>query len=47
MTARQELVLPPKTTLDQVYAFNLFLMKAVMNGRAKQLIDLAKVNLRR
>jgi hypothetical protein len=42
---RQELVLPPKTTLGQAYAFNLFLLKAVMNGRADQLIDLAKVNL--
>jgi pyruvate dehydrogenase (quinone) len=45
LTARQELVLPPKTTLGQAYAFNLFLLKAVMNGRADQLIDLAKVNL--
>jgi pyruvate dehydrogenase (quinone) len=44
-TARQELVLPPKTTLEQAYGFNLFLLKAVMNGRADQLIDLAKVNL--
>ena len=34
LTARQELVLPPKTTLGQAYAFNLFLLKAVMNGRA-------------
>src|SRR5262245_54257548 len=45
LTARQELVLPPKTTFGQAYAFNLFLLKAVMNGRADQLIDLAKVNL--
>jgi pyruvate dehydrogenase (quinone) len=45
LTARQELVLPPKTTLGQAYTFNLFLLKAVMNGRADQLIDLAKVNL--
>jgi pyruvate dehydrogenase (quinone) len=45
VTARQELVLPPKTTLSQAYAFNLFLLKAVMNGRANELIDLAKVNL--
>jgi pyruvate dehydrogenase (quinone) len=45
LTARQELVLPPKTTFAQAYAFNLFLLKAVMNGRADQLIDLAKVNL--
>jgi pyruvate dehydrogenase (quinone) len=45
VTARQELVLPPKTTFSQAYAFNLFLLKAVMNGRANELIDLAKVNL--
>jgi pyruvate dehydrogenase (quinone) len=45
LTARQELVLPPKTTFGQAYAFNLFLLKAVMSGRADQLIDLAKVNL--
>jgi pyruvate dehydrogenase (quinone) len=45
LTVRQELVLPPKTTFAQAYAFNLFLLKAVMNGRADQLIDLAKVNL--
>jgi pyruvate dehydrogenase (quinone) len=44
-TACQELVLPPKTTLGQAYAFNLFLLQAVMNGRADQPIDLAKVNL--
>ena len=44
-TARQGLVLPPKTTLGQAYAFNLSLLKAVMNGRADQLIDLAKINL--
>jgi pyruvate dehydrogenase (quinone) len=47
LSARQELVLPPKTTLDQAYAFNLFLLKAVMNGRANELIELAKVNIRR
>jgi pyruvate dehydrogenase (quinone) len=45
VTARQELVQPPKTTFSQAYAFNLFLLKAVMNGRANELIDLAKVNL--
>ena len=45
LTARQELILPPKTTLGQAYAFNLFLLQAVMNARADQPIDLAKVNL--
>lgn len=45
VSARQELVLPPKKTFAQVQDFSLFMLKAVLNGRADQLIDLAKVNL--
>jgi pyruvate dehydrogenase (quinone) len=45
VSARQELAMPPKTTLDQAYHFGMFTMKAVLDGRASQLIDLAKVNL--
>ena len=45
VSARQELAMPPKTTLDQAYHFGMFMMKAVLDGRAKQLVDLAKVNL--
>ena len=47
VSARQELVLPPKTSLGQAHSFGLFMLKAVMNGRADELIDLAKVNLLR
>src|SRR5580700_649595 len=47
VSARQELAMPPKTTLDQAYHFGMFMMKAVLDGRATQLIDLAKVNLTR
>jgi pyruvate dehydrogenase (quinone) len=47
VSARQELVLPPKTSLAQAQTFGLFMLKAVMNGRADELIDLAKVNLLR
>jgi pyruvate dehydrogenase (quinone) len=47
VSARQELAMPPKTTLDQAYHFGMFMMKAVLDGRASQLIDLAKVNLTR
>ena len=46
VSARQELVMPPKTTLDQAYHFGLFTLKAVMDGRASELIDLARTNLR-
>ncbi|MBV8653837.1 MAG: pyruvate dehydrogenase/oxidase PoxB, partial [Alphaproteobacteria bacterium] len=45
VSARQELAMPPKTTVDEAYNFGLFMMKAVLDGRARQLIDLAKVNL--
>jgi pyruvate dehydrogenase (quinone) len=47
VSARQELAMPPKTTPDQAYHFGMYLMKAVLDGRATQLIDLAKVNLTR
>jgi pyruvate dehydrogenase (quinone) len=47
VSARQELAMPPKTTVDQAYHFGMFMMKAVLDGRASELIDLAKVNLRR
>jgi pyruvate dehydrogenase (quinone) len=39
--------MPPKPTLDQARHFSLFLIKAVLNGRADELVDLAKVNLTR
>ncbi|MGY2491498.1 ubiquinone-dependent pyruvate dehydrogenase [Cupriavidus sp. CP313] len=45
VSARQELVMPPTTTADQAYKFGLFMLRAVMDGRGQQLIDLAKVNL--
>jgi len=47
VSARQELAMPPKTTLDQAYHFGMYTMKAVLDGRATDLIDLAKVNLTR
>jgi pyruvate dehydrogenase (quinone) len=45
VSARQELAMPPKTTAAEAYHFGMFMMKAVMDGRAAELIDLAKVNL--
>jgi pyruvate dehydrogenase (quinone) len=47
VSARQELVLPPTTTAEQAGNFGLFLMKAVLDGRVAELVDLAKVNLSR
>jgi pyruvate dehydrogenase (quinone) len=39
--------MPPKTTLGQAYHFRMFMMKAVLDGRATELVDLAKANLSR
>ena len=46
VSARQELAMPPRTTLEQATNFGLFTLRAVMDGRATQLIDLARTNLR-
>jgi pyruvate dehydrogenase (quinone) len=44
VSARQELAMPPKTTLDEARHFSLFMMKAVLDGRARELVDLARTN---
>ncbi|SEV90003.1 ubiquinone-dependent pyruvate dehydrogenase [Luteibacter sp. 329MFSha] len=45
VSARQELVLPPAKTFEESYNFGMFLLRAVMDGRGKELVDLARVNL--
>jgi thiamine pyrophosphate-dependent acetolactate synthase large subunit-like protein len=42
---RQELSMPPTIELAQATGFGLYIMRAVMNGRADEVIDLAKTNL--
>jgi thiamine pyrophosphate-dependent acetolactate synthase large subunit-like protein len=41
---RQELSMPPKVTLEQMKGFSLYMLKAVLNGRGDQVIDLAQTN---
>jgi pyruvate dehydrogenase (quinone) len=45
VSVRQELVMPPVTTLDEAHKFGVFMLKAVMDGRGGELIDLAQTNL--
>ncbi len=45
VTARQELAMPPATTLAEAKGFSLWLLKAVLDGRATEVIDLARTNL--
>jgi pyruvate dehydrogenase (quinone) len=47
VSARQELVMPPKTTVAEAKNFSLFMMRAVLDGRASELVDLVSVNWRR
>jgi pyruvate dehydrogenase (quinone) len=47
VVSRQELMLPPSLTLDQVAGFSLFALKALLSGHADEIVDLAKVNLLR
>jgi pyruvate dehydrogenase (quinone) len=42
---RQELAIPPSIELDQIIGFSLYMIKAVLNGRGNQIIDLAKTNV--
>ncbi|WP_420237889.1 ubiquinone-dependent pyruvate dehydrogenase [Telmatobacter bradus] len=42
---RQELAMPPALQLDQIVDFNLYMVKAILNGRGDQILDLAKTNL--
>jgi pyruvate dehydrogenase (quinone) len=42
---RTELSMPPTIKLDQAVGFNLWALKAVLNGRGDEVIDLAVTNL--
>jgi pyruvate dehydrogenase (quinone) len=42
---RQELAMPPTITAEQALGFSLYMVRAVLNGRGDEVIDLAKTNL--
>jgi pyruvate dehydrogenase (quinone) len=44
---RQELSMPPTISVDQAWGFSLYMIRAVLNGRSDEVIDLAKTNLMR
>jgi pyruvate dehydrogenase (quinone) len=45
--SRQELSMPLTITYEQAKGFSLFMLKAVLNGRGDEVVDLARVNLLR
>jgi pyruvate dehydrogenase (quinone) len=42
---RTELAMPPSVTVEMAKGFTLYMVKAVMNGRGDEVIDLARSNL--
>ncbi len=45
VTNRMELIMPPKIKLQEVKGFNLYLVKAILDGRGSDVVDLATSNL--
>jgi len=45
VTAKQELSMPPTITAEEIKGFSLWVLRAVMNGRGDEVVDLAKTNL--
>jgi pyruvate dehydrogenase (quinone) len=44
--ANQELSMPPTIDFEQAKGFGIYLVKAMLNGRGDEILDLAKTNLR-
>jgi len=44
---RMELAMPPKVTTEMAKGFTLYMLKAVLNGRGDEVVELAKANLLR
>ena len=47
VVSRQELAIPPSVTATMAKGFTLYMLKAVLNGRADEVVELAKANLLR
>jgi pyruvate dehydrogenase (quinone) len=44
--AKHELSMPPSIDFEQAKGFGLYLIKAMLNGKGDEILDLAKTNLR-
>jgi len=45
VVARTELAMPPSITVEMAKEFSLYMVKAIINGRTDEILDLAKTNL--
>ncbi|ACR30623.1 ubiquinone-dependent pyruvate dehydrogenase [Burkholderia glumae] len=46
VTAKEELVIPPKVQAEQAKGFSLYMLKAILNGRGDEVLDIAHTNIR-
>ncbi len=46
VTARRELSMPPKLNIEQIKGFTLYATRTILSGRADEIVELAKTNLR-
>ncbi|PWC11693.1 ubiquinone-dependent pyruvate dehydrogenase [Brenneria roseae subsp. americana] len=44
ITATSELAMPPQIKLDQAKGFSLYMLRAIINGRGDEVVELAKTN---
>jgi len=46
LTARQELSMPPKLTLEQMKGFTLYATRTILSGHGDEIVELARTNIR-
>ncbi|MGF6770570.1 pyruvate dehydrogenase (quinone) [Paraburkholderia sp. GAS199] len=46
VTSKHELAMPPKVQLAQAKGFSLYMLRAILNGRGDEIVELARTNLR-
>ncbi|WP_454828567.1 ubiquinone-dependent pyruvate dehydrogenase [Paraburkholderia xenovorans] len=46
VTSKHELAMPPTIELAQAKGFSLYMMRAILNGRGDEIVELARTNLR-
>ncbi|MGM5530680.1 ubiquinone-dependent pyruvate dehydrogenase [Mixta calida] len=44
ITAKEELAMPPQIKMEQTKGFSLYMLRAIINGRGDEVVELAKTN---
>ncbi|WP_409075937.1 ubiquinone-dependent pyruvate dehydrogenase [Pantoea sp. C3] len=44
ITAKEELAMPPQIKMEQAKGFSLYMLRAILNGRGDEVVELAKTN---